>query len=201
MISLIAALTLQATELPSCDSLEYEGTHENCVLVTANGATASFVFEPGGWGDAGTLTLADANGEAVLSESFETESFFYPSLSDLDGDGIEDILVPLITGNVNTEYRLIMSGEDGYTVARREISGHSLDPVTPGLFVAVARSSAVEHFASFYAWDGATLDLEAAVSITFRDENTSVCALATGFAGRGEDFYCGAVMHDAEETE
>ncbi|HAQ35970.1 MAG TPA: hypothetical protein DCQ53_11505, partial [Alphaproteobacteria bacterium] len=125
----------------------------------------------------------------------------YSSLIDLDGNGFDDILVPLITGNVNTEYVLIMGGEGGYTVASREISGHTLEPVTPGLFVTHARSSAVEHFASFFTWNGEALDHEATVSITFQDEDTSVCTLATGQVGRGEDFYCAAVMNTSEETE
>ena len=201
LITTIAALALQAAELPSCDALEYEGTHEDCVLVTADGSTATFTFQPGEWGEAGNLAIAGADGETALSESFETESFFYSSLIDLDGNGFDDILVPLITGNVNTEYVLIMGGEGGYTVASREISGHTLEPVTPGLFVTHARSSAVEHFASFFTWNGEALDHEATVSITFQDEDTSVCTLATGQVGRGEDFYCAAVMNTSEETE
>ena len=158
--------------------------------------TIAFDFEPGEWGEAGTLTITDADGNALLSETFETESFFYPSLTDLDGDGGQDILVPLITGNVNTEMLLIMGGEAGYTVASREISGYGFDPVTPGLFVVMARSSAVERFASFYTWNGEALDLEASVAITHQDEDSATCALATGAVGRGEEFYCDAVMSE-----
>ena len=196
MIELFFALTLQVVDLPACDALEYEGTHVDCVLVTESGDTVVFGFEPGEWGEAGTLTITGTEGNALLSETFETESFFYPSLADLDGDGGQDILVPLITGNVNTEYLLIMSGEAGYVVASREVSGYGLDPVVPGLFVAQARSSAIEHFASFYTWNGEALDLEASVSITFDDNGNSTCTLATGAVGRGEEFYCDAVMSE-----
>lgn len=194
MITVIAALALQVASLPSCDSLEYDGAHENCVLVSTDGIMATFTFEPGEWGEAGTVVITNADGACLWADAFETESFFYPSFSDLDGDGGQDLLVPLITGNVNTEYLLIMSGEAGYTVASREISGYGLDPVAPGLFVAKARSSAIEHFASFYTWDGEALDLEAAVSITFDDNGNAVCTLATGAIARGEDFYCDAVL-------
>lgn len=196
MMSLIMAMAIQTADLPTCDALEYEGTHADCVLVTETGDTARFIFEPGEWGEAGTLTITGSDGTDLLTEAFETESFFYPRLADLDGNGFEDILVPLITGNVNTEMLLIMGGEGGYTVASREISGYAHDPVVPGLFVVIARSSAVERYASFYTWDGEALDLEASVAIVHQDENSATCTLATGAIGRGEEFYCGAVMSD-----
>lgn len=201
MISVIAALALQGASLPSCDTLEYEGTHQDCVLVTANGHTATFTFEPGEWGESGILIVTNAEGDCLWTDEFETESFFYPRREDLDGNGIEDILVPLITGNVNTEMLLIMGGEGGYALASRELSGHTFEPVEPGLFVVQARSSAIEHYASFYAWDGETLDLEATVSITFDSDDSATCTLATGAVGRGEDFYCAAVMNQTDSTE
>ena len=194
MIVLVVALSLQTAALPSCAELEYEGTHQDCVLTTANGNTASFSFEPGEWGERGILIVTNADGDCLWTDEFETESFFYPRLEDLDGNGFEDVLVPLITGNVNTEMLLIMGGEDGYALASRELSGHTFEPVVPGLFVVQARSSAVEHFASFYTWNGETLDHEATVAITFEDEDGATCTLATGQIGRGEDFYCAAVL-------
>ena len=194
MIAIFAALALQTTALPSCDALEYEGTHQDCALVTANGNTAAFSFEPGEWGERGILIVTNAAGDCLWTDEFETESFFYPRLEDLDGNGFKDILVPLITGNVNTEMLLIMGSEGGYALASRELSGHTFEPVEPGLFAVQARSSAAEHFASFYTWNGEVLDHEATVAITFEDEDTATCTLATGYVGRGEDFYCAAVM-------
>lgn len=194
MISIFAALALQTASLPSCADLEYEGTHQDCVLTTAGGATATFTFEPGEWGESGVLIVTNVEGDCLWTDEFETESFFYPRLEDLDGNGFDDILVPLITGNVNTEMLLIMGGEGGYALASRELSGHTFEPVEPGLFVVQARSSAAEHFASFYTWNGEALDHEATVAITFEDEDTATCTLATGHVGRGEDFYCNAVM-------
>jgi hypothetical protein len=194
MIALFAALALQTASLPSCADLEYEGVHQDCVLTTADGATAAFTFEPGEWGESGILIVTNAEGDCLWTDEFETESFFYPRLEDLDGNGFDDILVPLITGNVNTEMLLIMGGEGGYALASRELSGHTFEPVEPGLFVVQARSSAAEHFASFYTWNGEALDLEASVAITFEDEDSATCTLATGHVGRGEDFYCAAVM-------
>ncbi|MCF8879188.1 hypothetical protein L5876_05105 [Hyphobacterium sp. SN044] len=201
MISIFAALVLQTASLPSCADLEYGGTHQDCVLTTADGATATFTFEPGEWGESGILIVTNAEGDCLWTDEFETESFFYPRLEDLDGNGFDDILVPLITGNVNTEMLLIMGGERGYTVASREISGHTFEAVAPGLFVVQARSSAIEHYASFYAWDGEALDLEAAVSITFDSDESATCTLATGAVGRGVDFYCAAVMNQADSIE
>lgn len=194
MISIFAALALQTASLPSCAELEYEGTHQDCVLTTADGATATFTFEPGEWGESGILIVTNAEGDCLWTDEFETESFFYPRLEDLDGNGFEDILVPLITGNVNTEMLLIMGGEGGYALASRELGGYAFDPVEPGLFVVMARSSAAERYASFYIWNGEALDLEASVAITHQDEDTATCTLATGHVGRGEDFYCAAVM-------
>lgn len=194
LIMTIAALALQTASLPSCADLEYEGTHQDCVLTTADGATATFTFEPGEWDEDGRVSVLAPDGDVLAEVEFETESFFYPYLEDLDGNGSDDILVPLVTGNVNTETLLIMGSEGGYLVASRNINGYAFDPVEPGLFVVMARSSAAERYASFYTWSGEALELEASVAITHEDDDTATCTLATGQVGRGEEFYCAAVM-------
>ncbi|MEE2567775.1 hypothetical protein [Hyphobacterium marinum] len=196
LISVVATLALQVASLPSCDSLEYDGAHENCVLIADDGTMATFMFEPGEWGESGSVVITNADGACLWADTFETESFFYPRLEDLDGNGFADILVPLITGNVNTEMLIFMGGEGGYAVASRELGGYAFDPVVPGLFVVMARSSAAERYASFYTWTGEALGLEASVAIVHQDEDSATCTLATGATGRGEDFYCSAVMSE-----
>jgi len=199
MIVLAVSIALQAADLPSCDSLEYEGYHEDCSLMidAEAGLSVSFDFGPDAEYGESAFVILQRDGETEqMFEASGIESFFYPRLEDLDGNGFADILVPLITGNVNTEMLVIMGGEGGYAVASRELGGYAFDPVVPGLFVVMARSSAAERYASFYTWTGKALDLEAAVAIVHQDEDSATCTLATGATGRGEDFYCAAVMSE-----
>lgn len=95
----------------------------------------------------GTLR-AELNGEAgaslqVIEEKVEG-AFSYPWIEDLDGDGAGDLMVPLYTAMVNTNYALWLQGADGLFVRSGELSGYSIAPTKDGYIAATGRSSAAE---------------------------------------------------------
>ncbi|WP_420432701.1 hypothetical protein [Hyphobacterium sp.] len=185
--------------LPWCDQLEANDRHEDCALQPTDGRElmAVFTFTDGEWAQDGRLEVNSFEGRLLQAFDFETESFFYPSLEDINGDGREDILVPLITGNVNTEYAIFMGHDEGFLTDPFQTNGHTIEPAPHGMFVVHSRSSAAEYGADFYAFEDGTVNSVASVSISYvnaGDGEGPECSLVHGGEDLGEDFYCRAVM-------
>lgn len=91
------------------------------------------------------VDVVDASGASVqLIEESATGSFSYPYIEDIDGDGAADIMVPLLTGNVNTNYAVWLKTADGTFKRAGELSGVSIGHTPEGLIAASGRSSAAE---------------------------------------------------------
>lgn len=209
-LALAAALMVQdmpdtgsahATGLPRCDQLESNDRHEDCALQPGDGRelTAAFTFTDADWAQDGRMEVSTFDGRLLQAFDFETESFFYPSLDDINADGFEDILIPLITGNVNTEYAVFMGYENGFLYQPWQVSGFAVEAATQdGLIVARSRSSAAESYAEFYRFDGEQISSEAIVLISFMNVETPddgpECALVDGGETEGEAYYCGLAM-------
>lgn len=197
MFSLIAALAVQAAALPSCADAEFDGTHTDCGLAIEDGRDLSlaFDFESGGdFGESATVTVTRGGAPLSTFEVSGIESFLYPELLDVDQDGHTDLLIPLITGTVNTIYSLHLGTAEGVAAEGVEISGHTVSPLEPGLFSVSARSSAVSHYVEYFNVADGLITSEAVILNTFTDEDTLTCTLESGEAPRGEDFYCGTAV-------
>lgn len=189
--------------LPWCDQLESDDRHEDCALQPTDGrdVVAVFTFTDGEWGQNGRMEVRTFEGRLLQAFDFETESFFYPSMEDINSDGRQDILVPLITGNVNTEYAIFMGTEDGFLHQPWQVSGFAVEAANAdGLIIAQSRGSAVDSYAEFYRFDGETVSAEASVLISFANvdnpDDGPDCSLTDGGEAQDEAFYCGLAMDD-----
>jgi hypothetical protein len=189
------------TGLPRCDQLESNDRHEDCALQPGDGRElkAAFTFTGGEWAEDGRMEVSAFEGHLLQAFDFQTESFFYPSLDDINADGFEDILIPLITGNVNTEYAVFMGHEHGFVYQPWQVNGFAVEAATQdGLIVARSRSSAAESYAEFYRFDGEQITGEAVVLLSFMNvENVDDgpdCSLVNGGEDMGEAYYCGLAM-------
>ena len=196
-MSLIAAIALlaqpaEAAGLPLCAELTPDIPHQDCRAVTASGAEIAFAFAPAEFGETVTVTVRGADGAEFARYAFETESFFYPRVEDVDADTVDDILVPRITGTVNTDWALMFGVEDGFS-APLSVNGHTIAPVEPGLFSVHARQSAAAHVAEFYTFNGEHLVTDAIVAIEM-GEAGAACRLVSGGEFRGEAFYCDTLL-------
>jgi hypothetical protein len=107
------------------------------------------------WGDGG-LSLQ------VIEET-ALYAFNYPYVEDLTGDGLPDLMVPLMTGNVNTSYALWVQGADGQFVRAGELGGVSIGQTPEGLIAASGRSSAAEWETGYFRVTNGALEELAAV--------------------------------------
>jgi hypothetical protein len=115
----------------------------------------------------GTLRaeLAGETGASLqLIEERVESAFSYPQLQDVDGNGRPDLLIPLYTAMVNTNYALWLHGADGLFTRAGELSGHSIDLSPEGFIAATGRSSAAEQETIYYRLSSGALE-EAAVVV------------------------------------
>jgi hypothetical protein len=179
----IAAATERLMGMISCTDRVRSDDYENRFASTDCrldlGATPEAGF--------GVVTFAPRTAEAelgetsvaVLKSSAEppvvtlTESAVYdyiaaPELADVDADGLNDILIPLSTGNVNTTYGVWLQ-RAGLTFTRAGELG-SLPLRTPeGVIFAQGRSSAASWTSEFYTLEADTLRRVAVVDVVAED--------------------------------
>jgi hypothetical protein len=130
--------------------------------------------------------LAGEDGASLqLIEEKVEAAFSYPTLDDIDGDLQPDLLIPLYTAMVNTNYALWLQGADGRFTRAGEIAGYSIGMASNGLIAATGRSSAAEWETRFYQITGGQLDEVAIVVNRLNEEGTPeecrVIEVAEGF--------------------
>ncbi|MFN3608300.1 MAG: hypothetical protein ACK4Y9_04470 [Hyphomonas sp.] len=108
------------------------------------------------------LTAPDGASLQVIEEP-ATGFYSYPYLEDLSGDGALDLMLPQLSGMVNTSYALWLQGADGRFSRAGELSGFTIDLGEDGLIAASGRSSASEWETSYYALENGALKEVAAV--------------------------------------
>lgn len=194
---LLSSVTTQAPSVPDCGDEELEA-RTNCMLSTSDdtGWRLIFAFRPEGE-DARLVDvlLVAVDGVPTDQSTYALErGFLPPRLIDVDGDGAEDLLLPLATGVVNSDWHIAFGTGLGFADMDAEaLNGHTVQPVAPGLFAVHARGSASSHSVVFHAREGFAVRSEAVVSVTFEDEGAQ-CRLVTEGAARGEEFYCQAAL-------
>lgn len=96
---------------------------------------------------------SDGQVDQTLLEA-DVSEYKAPSVQDVDGDGRGDILIPLMTGNVNTEYAVwLYSGAEGRFERVGAVSGVEITRTDEGYVAVPARSSAAAWAVAFYRLD------------------------------------------------
>lgn len=173
-----------AAGLPACESLTEEAfddfSRADCrmALPDTTGRTVEFRFAaPVDYQTPATITLIDADGTSpqVISTVIDG-GYGMPQVIDIDGDGRADLLVPLYTGNVNTNYTLWRSidGVPPFVLAG-EIGGVDFGPVSDGLFASTARGSATTWYTSYYMFANNQLAPVATAETELSENGPSTC--------------------------
>jgi hypothetical protein len=107
----------------------------------------------------------DATVQAITEKMDGT--FSAPSLQDIDGDGRDELLVPLMTGNVNTNWAVWRSkGDSDQYVRVEELSGVDIGRTVDGFITVSARSSAASWNVEYWKFDGDDLEHIATAAVT-----------------------------------
>lgn len=156
-----------------------DGMTPACTLVTADAqGFALSVTPPAEESETRLLEIdvAAQDGSVVqtITETIEG-TYATASLNDLNGDGAEELLVPMYTGNVNTVYALWTRAPGGTQYVRvGEISGVSFEIMDAGVFGVPARASAAEWEIEYYQLNGEALEAVASVSQNLADDTCTV---------------------------
>ena len=184
-----------------CDQFEAGRPHTDCVLQTGAGREFNLFFTFSDIEDGREmigLSIMNLDGILVQTMAYATESFFYPNLIDLNGDGMEELLVPIMTGNVNTTYSLSIGSEYGFELTASELNGYGVDALDGGMFKVSARGSAIAHYVEFYRIDGTALENIASIELSYDGVETEDggpnCRLTNGGEDLGEAHFCGLAM-------
>lgn len=166
-IAAVSALTLAAcsqqaaqpfaSNLRPCDELELSGalTPAACQM-QSSGQTLRVTYADlaaGTQAGAVSIDVLGQDGQVVqtLLEA-DVPEYMPLSLQDVDGDGRADILVPRVSGNVNTEYGVWIY--DGTRYRRvGDVSGVEVERTADGLIAVPARSSAISWNVRYYRLD------------------------------------------------
>lgn len=164
--------------LPDCTTVEATDTggvvwgHPDCRLQSSDSAGLAFEarYSPPVEGQQTTVTVqVVAPGDATLQTITEKmdNTFGAPELQDIDEDGRDELLIPLVTGNVNTTWA-VWRATGASTEYKRleELSGVSIGRTDDGYIVASGRSSASSWVASYWKFDGEDLEPLAEVTVT-----------------------------------
>jgi len=167
--------------LPDCAGIEAidagaDGwTHPDCRLVVPGDAGLALEARFRKGPDESTLVTFQVvgPGDATLQTIEETmgNTFQPPQTQDVDLDDRADILVPLETGNVNTNNAIWLQGEDGTFKRAGELSGVSILNTESGYIAAQARSSAAAWSVEFWRVDGGVLFPVATAEVTATGED------------------------------
>jgi hypothetical protein len=159
------------TATPTCKDAEAAtGTMipkiDLCKIELGDGQPAVFVSSDPMVDGEGTLRveIAEADGTSLqLIDETATGAYTYPYVEDIDGDGAVDIMVPLLTGNVNTSYAVWLKGADGMFFRAGELGGVSIGHTPEGLIAASGRSSASEWETGYFRVSNGAFEEIAAV--------------------------------------
>lgn len=130
-----------------------------------------------------TMDVISASGEKTQTIIAQTEEDYnLARLQDLNGDGVEEILLPLLTGNVNTAYAVWhrQSAEVAFVKAG-EISGVSFESVEPDYFKTTGRASAASWVVTLERFEGDTIKTVTTAEIMLsEDGGVESCSVFAG---------------------
>jgi hypothetical protein len=129
-----------------CDEFEAgEGGVTDCVLRVNDERFLNFAYSPAEYGHTLVFSLFSFAGETLqVSETVEIGNVYStPELRDINGDGRDELFVPLMTGNVNTLSAVWQQDDDGWFRPAGELSGY--DEIRGSLIVVTSRSNAATY--------------------------------------------------------
>jgi hypothetical protein len=154
------AVAAKRIPLPECGVVEAQDAgadgwkHPDCrvMLPDQSGMAIEARYAPAE-DDSTVMTVQIvAPGDATLQTIEERmgNTFNGPTVRDVDGDGLADVLLPLETGNVNTTWAFWRQVAGQKFVRAGEPSGVEIEKTDSGYLAVQGRSSAAEYYVTFH---------------------------------------------------
>lgn len=176
LTAFLAASPALAADLPDCAAapeITPEGAHSDCRIVGAQW-TYDFAFALTGEGEDVTVTVTDVVGAEIdRFAGFIVGAFAYPEVRDLNDDGVPEVLIPEISGNVNTSAIVHVWDVASGTHVPAGALPMSAEAIEGGMIIAWSRGSCCSGEEAYYLLEGTTLVPQLVVQFTAQEEGVA----------------------------
>lgn len=183
---------VEVAALAMCSDVKWSGSPlgdgklpDDCKLTSRDSAGFSFIVRHQSGTVSKAQTTIDVTGAdgTVLQTLYtdETEAPSEPYLADLDGDGRDELIVPLVTAIVgNTTYEVFRPKENKPEYARAgQVFGLGVDRSTGGYVAGESKSGPADKYIEFQRFVGSQLVFVAEIIRTFNENGHSTCRADT----------------------
>ncbi|APA97041.1 hypothetical protein [Nocardia seriolae] len=161
--------------LPPCGDIASAATPPDCYLQSRDPAGLTFEVRHSGSGEqtSVSITVLDPTGAPVQAIAERAVGAAEPRLRDLDDDGRDELIIPIMLASANTRYIVYRATGDAVHLQRAgELAGIGLDTSAAGYTVVTARESYELWKIEFWTFDADRLQPLVTAQVQFLDDGT-----------------------------
>lgn len=162
------------SDLQPCGDIGSAATPPDCYLRSHDSAGLTFEIRHHGHGQqsAVTVTTLDPEGTVLQTLTEPAVGTTEPRLRDVDNDGRDELIIPVMAATANIRYVIYHAAPDGTLQRSGELTGIGLDTSAAGYTVITARDSYELWKIQFWTFDAAVLHPLVTVEVHFLDDGT-----------------------------
>ncbi|MGW3544151.1 hypothetical protein ACWDNI_26915 [Nocardia niigatensis] len=162
------------SDLSPCGDIATTATPPDCYLQSHDAAGLTFEVRHRGTGQQGSvdITVLDPVGAQVQSIAEQAVGTTEPRLRDLDNDGRDELVIPIMLASANTRYVIYHAGGDGQFRRAGELAGIGIDTSAAGYTVVTARDSYELWNIEFWTFDAERLQPLVTAEVRLLDDGT-----------------------------
>ncbi|MEC3916002.1 hypothetical protein [Nocardia sp. CDC160] len=161
--------------LPPCGDIASAATPPDCYLQSRDPAGLTFEVRHSGSGQRASvsITVLDPTGAQVQTLTEQGVGTTAPRLRDLDNDGRDELIIPIMVASANTRYVIYRATGDSTRFQRAgELAGIGIDTSAAGYTVVTARDSYELWKVEFWVFDADKLQPLVTAQVQFLDDGT-----------------------------
>ncbi|MFE3224841.1 hypothetical protein [Nocardia sp. NPDC059228] len=160
--------------LPPCGDIASAATPPDCYLQSHDAAGLTFEVRHRGTGQQGSvaITVLDPVGAQLQTLTEQAVGTTEPRLRDLDNDGRDELIIPIMLASANTRYVIYHAAGDGQLQRAGELAGIGIDTSAAGYIVVTARDSYELWNIEFWTFDAEKLQPLVTAEVRLLDDGT-----------------------------